>query len=181
MKSLKMILTVMTGLSLLAGCGMANSGNGADDNNLQTRNVGYNNNGNDGNNMNNGNNGNGMLDDGNANNGQQTMESAEEAANKVNELKEVRDANVIVTENNAFVAVVMEGKAKGEVTKDIEQKVAKAVKDTDKDINNVYVSSNPDFVKRMKDYGNDLQNGKPVRGLFEEFSEMTRRVFPNAR
>ncbi|RIW29047.1 YhcN/YlaJ family sporulation lipoprotein [Bacillus salacetis] len=178
MKNLKMIFTVLTGLSLLAGCGMADSGNGADDNNLQTRNVGYNN-GNDGNYMNNGDNG--MLDGNGDNNGQQTMEEAEKAASKVNELKEVRDANVIVTENNAFVAVVMEDNAKGEVTKDIEQKVAKAVKDTDKDINNVYVSSNPDFVKRMKDYGNDLQNGKPVKGLFEEFSEMTRRVFPNAR
>ncbi|WP_421383668.1 YhcN/YlaJ family sporulation lipoprotein [Bacillus salacetis] len=175
MKNLKFMFTVLTGLALLAGCGMANGGNEAGDNNLQTQNVGYNNNGNNGNNADNG------MFDGNGNNGGQRMEVADRAAKRVNDLKEVQQANVIVTENNAFVAVMLEGNEEGEVTKEIEKKVSKAVRETDQDIENVYVSSNPDFVDRMKNYGNDLQNGKPVEGLFEEFSEMTRRVFPNAR
>ena len=192
MKILKIMFTVLTGLALLAGCGMANGGNGADDNNLQTQNVGYNNNGqndlngNDnngdnglfGDNENDGNNG---LFDNDGNNGQQRMEVADQAANKVKEMKEVQDANVIVTENNAFVAVMLKDNAQGEVTKQIEEKVSKAVKEADQDIENVYVSSNPDFVDRMRNYGDDIQNGDPVEGLFEEFSEMTRRVFPNAR
>lgn len=180
MKNFKLIFTVLTGMILLAGCGMANNGNQAGENNLQTQNVGYNNgnNANDANNMNNGNNG--VYDD-NGNNGQQRMEVADRAADKVNDLKEVRDANVIVTENNAFVAVMLKDNTEGDVTKKIEEKISKAVKGTDKNIENVYVSSNPDFVDRMKNYGNDLQNGKPVKGLFDEFSEMTRRVFPNAR
>ncbi|WP_409252937.1 YhcN/YlaJ family sporulation lipoprotein [Bacillus sp. SCS-153A] len=189
MKRLKIMFTVVTGLALLAGCGMANGGNGADNNNLQPQNVGYNNNGN--NDLNgNGNNGeNGMfgdnenngLFDGNDNDGQQRMEVADRAAEKVKEMKEVQRANVIVTENNAFVAVMLEDNAEGEVTRQIEEKISNMVKDTDSDIENVYVSSNPDFVDRMNNYGNDLQNGDPVEGLFEEFSEMTRRVFPNAR
>lgn len=189
MKSLKMMSAVLTGLVLLAGCGMANGGDEAGNNNLQPQNVGYNNNGN--NDLNgNGNNGeNGMfgdnenngLFDGNDNNGQQRMEVADQAANKVKEMKEVQDANVIVTENNAFVAVMLKDNAEDEVTKQIEEKVSKAVKEADQDIENVYVSSNPDFVDRMRNYGDDIQNGDPVEGLFEEFSEMTRRVFPNAR
>jgi spore cortex protein len=175
MKSLKLLGTVLTGLALLAGCGMANGGNDAGENNLQTQNVGYNNTGDNGNNGDNG-----IFND-NGNNGQQGMKVADKAASKVNEMKEVQQANVIVTENNAFVAVMLEDNAQGKVTRQIEEKISKAVKETDKNIENVYVSSNPDFVERMRNYGNDLQNGEPVEGLFEEFSEMTRRVFPNAR
>ncbi|EDL63886.1 YhcN [Bacillus sp. SG-1] len=184
---------MLTGLALLTGCGMANGGNGADDNNLQTQNVGYNNNGeNDlnGNENDIGDNGlfgdnendgdNGLFND-DGNNGQQRMEVADQAANKVKGLKEVQEANVIVTDNNAFVAVMLKDNAEGEVTKQIEKKISNAVKEADQDIENVYVSSNPDFVDRMRNYGNDIQDGDPVEGLFEEFSEMTRRVFPNAR
>ncbi|MGD6966248.1 YhcN/YlaJ family sporulation lipoprotein [Rossellomorea vietnamensis] len=183
MKNLKRFMVVLTGLFLMAGCGMANGGNDAGNNNLQPENVGYNNgnNANDMNGQNNGNNGNnGMFGD-NMNNGEGRMESSEKAAKKVNDLKEVKQANVIMTENNAFVAVMLEDNSEDEVTKDIEKKVAKAVKDTEQNIENVYVSSNPDFVERMRGYGDDLQNGEPVEGLFDEFGEMTRRIFPNAR
>ncbi|WP_113926928.1 YhcN/YlaJ family sporulation lipoprotein [Bacillus sp. P14.5] len=182
MKRFKGLTVVLAGLFLMAGCGMANGGNeaGEDNNNLQPENVGYNN-GNNANDMNGPyNKDNGMSGD-NMNNGEGRMESSEKAAKKVNELKEVKQANVIMTENNAFVAVMLEDNSEGEVTKDVEKKVAKAVRDTEQNIENVYVSSNPDFVERMRGYGDDLQNGKPVEGLFEEFGEMTRRIFPNAR
>ncbi|MGM0846546.1 MAG: YhcN/YlaJ family sporulation lipoprotein [Bacillota bacterium] len=178
MKQLKVMLVVLAGLVMMAGCGMANNGNEAGNNNLQPENVGYNN-GNNTNNMNNADN-NGMFGD-DMNNGEQKMTSSDKAAKKVNELKEVKQANVIMTENNAFVAVVLEDNAEGDVTKQIKKKVSQAVKDTEQSIENVYVSSNPDFVERMRGYGDDLQNGEPVEGLFEEFGEMTRRIFPNAR
>lgn len=61
------------------------------------------------------------------------------------------------------------------------KKISDQVKSTDQDIQNVYVSSNPEFVERMRGYGDQLQDGRPVRGLFEEFGEMVERIFPNAR
>ncbi|MEH7014692.1 YhcN/YlaJ family sporulation lipoprotein, partial [Neobacillus niacini] len=48
-------------------------------------------------------------------------------------------------------------------------------------IQNVYVSSNPDFVERMKDYGRRIKQGDPIEGFFDEFNETVRRVFPNPR
>ncbi len=96
-------------------------------------------------------------------------------------MQEVRHANVIVTENNAYVAVVLEDNTKGDVREDLEKKISDQVKSTDKGINNVFVSSNPDFVDRMGDYGDKIQNGEPVKGLFEEFTEMVERVFPSGR
>lgn len=96
-------------------------------------------------------------------------------------MQEVRHANVIVTENNAYVAVVLEDNTKGDVREDLEKKISDQVKSTDKGINNVFVSSNPDFVDRMGDYGDKIQKGEPVKGLFEEFTEMVERVFPSGR
>ena len=96
-------------------------------------------------------------------------------------MSEVRSANVIVTNRNAYVAVVLTDDSKGEVRKEIENKISDQVKATDKDIQNVYVSSNPDFVERMRGYGDDLNNGRPIRGLFDEFNEMVQRVFPTQR
>ena len=112
---------------------------------------------------------------------QTRLEVADEAADQIAELDEVERANVIVTNQNAYVAVVLRDGAKGEVTDRIENNIANQVKATDPDIQNVYVSSNPDFVDRMKDYGERISEGDPIEGLFEEFNEMVRRVFPNER
>jgi spore cortex protein len=109
------------------------------------------------------------------------MRVADKAQDKIENMQEVRHANVIVTENNAYVAVVLEDNSKGDVREDVEKKISDQVKTTDKGIRNVFVSSNPDFVDRMGDYGDKIQNGEPVKGLVEEFTEMVQRVFPNER
>lgn len=114
-------------------------------------------------------------------NNETRMEIADEAADRITELDEVKTANVIVTNRNAYAAVVLRDSAKGEVTDRLKNKIADKVRAADPNIRNVYVSSNPDFVKRMKDYGKRIKQGDPIKGLFEEFSETVRRVFPNAR
>lgn len=67
-----------------------------------------------------------------------------------------------------------------EVTKDLEDKIANEVKAEDTEIQKVYVSANPDFVKQMKDYGEKINQGQPAEGLFEEFTDAVQRVFPDA-
>ncbi|MBE2978827.1 YhcN/YlaJ family sporulation lipoprotein [Priestia megaterium] len=117
----------------------------------------------------------------NVDNNQTRLKVADEAANRIAKLDEVDSANVIVTNRNAYVAVVLQDRSKGEVTDRLEKKIADQVRATDSDIQDVFVSSNPDFVERMRDYGNRINEGAPVKGLFEEFTETVRRVFPNAR
>ncbi|MGG3574247.1 YhcN/YlaJ family sporulation lipoprotein [Bacillus gobiensis] len=162
---------------LTAGCGMNNAGdNGRRDNNPY-ENVNYRD-------MNRPDNvGNDMADD-NQNQGNQNednqMKVADEAADKVNEVEGVENATVIVTENNAFVAVALEGNKEGNITDDVKNKISDKVKSTDESINNVYVSANPDFFDRMQDYGNRINQGEPIAGFFDEFGETVRRVFPTA-
>ncbi|ABS23072.1 YhcN/YlaJ family sporulation lipoprotein [Bacillus cytotoxicus] len=106
---------------------------------------------------------------------------ANKAADRIVELKEIDTANVIVTNRNAYVAVVLRNHVKGELTRELEKRVADQVRAIDPNIRYVFVSSNPDFVNRMRDYAAKIDQGKPVRGLIEEFNETVRRVFPNSR
>ena len=132
------------------------------------------------------------------NNGDETrLEVAEDAADRVAELDEVDSATVIVTDNKAYAAVVLgdnktaddnaaddnaDTNTNGdeELNADLEEKIADKVREADKDIKNVYVSLNPDFVERMTGYESKINEGEPVEGFFEEFTESVRNVFPDS-
>lgn len=109
------------------------------------------------------------------------MEVADDSSDRIANMKEVDTANVIVTNRNAYVAVILENDTKDELTDDLEKKIADQVRAEDPDIRNVFVSTNPDFVDRMTDYTRRVSEGEPVEGFFEEFNETVRRVFPTNR
>lgn len=109
------------------------------------------------------------------------VETADEAADKITELKEVDSATVLVTDHNAYVAVVSNDTTMKEVTKELEDQIADKVRSSNSSIENVYVSLNPDFVERMTGYREKVNAGEPVEGFFDEFSEAMKRVFPDAR
>ncbi|CAH2714319.1 hypothetical protein BACCIP111895_01480 [Neobacillus rhizosphaerae] len=124
---------------------------------------------------------NNKTDVGNNRNNTSKMRVADEAADRVADLPEVDRANIIVTDNNAYVAAKLDRSSRNELTSDIEKKISQKVKSVDKDIDNVYVSTNPDFYDRMNTYAGDIRNGKPISGFFNQFSETVRRIFPTAR
>ncbi|SDK49021.1 YhcN/YlaJ family sporulation lipoprotein [Sediminibacillus albus] len=68
-----------------------------------------------------------------------------------------------------------------EVSDEVKEQVSKVVKQADDNIENVYVSTNPDFVNLTNDYVDDVNNGEPIEGFFEQFGEMTERIFPQNR
>ena len=65
-----------------------------------------------------------------------------------------------------------------EVTDEVKNQIADIVQEVDDNIENVYVSTSPDFVDLVKDYTNDMDNGKPVRGFFDQIGNMIERIFP---
>lgn len=108
------------------------------------------------------------------------VQIAQQAADKIVQLPGVSTANVLVTQNNAYVAAVLQDR-NGQMTQDMEGQIAQQVKATDTNIQNVYVSTNPDFVQRVNSYVADVGAGRPVAGFFEQFTEMVTRLFPNPR
>ncbi|MBD8005998.1 YhcN/YlaJ family sporulation lipoprotein [Bacillus norwichensis] len=115
------------------------------------------------------------------NNNDRNIDLADDVADDVVSLKEVDDASVLVTNRNAYVAVKLSGQGNKEMSKDVQKKIADKVRDTNHNFDNVYISENPDFYDRMRGYGNDIRNGRPVGGFFDEFTDTVQRVFPNAR
>ena len=106
---------------------------------------------------------------------------ADNAAKKIVALREVDQANVLVTDNNAYVAAKLEVNAGNKLEKNVENKISDIVKSTDRNIHNVYVSVNPDFYTRTTSYANDIRNGHPIAGFFDEFNTMIHRIFPTRR
>lgn len=115
------------------------------------------------------------------NNNENRMRVADRAAAKIAEIREVDRANVIVTDDNAYVAVNLEDNTNKRISKEVERKITDLVKSTDRDIDNVYISLNPDFYNRTTTYANDIRAGRPIEGFFDEFGELVRRVFPTKR
>lgn len=134
---------------------------------------------------------------------------SKEAADKItDEIDEIENAYVLTTENNAYVAAVLDnddnnnqtgGNMNGtgtrninndnnndqlnrdegaELTDEVKDKIADIVQSVDNDIDNVYVTTNPDFADLTNDYMNDFNDGKPVRGFFDQIGNMIERVFP---
>lgn len=66
----------------------------------------------------------------------------------------------------------------GDLTDEVKSKITDIVKSVDKDIDNVYVTTNPDFADLSNDYINDVNDNRPVRGFFDQIGNMIERVFP---
>jgi YhcN/YlaJ family sporulation lipoprotein len=105
---------------------------------------------------------------------------AQAAADRIARLNGVKSANVLVTNRNAYVAAVVNIPS-NQVTRTLEDQIAKEVRATDPNIQNVYVSTNPEFVDRVRQYVDDVRRGRPVSGFFDELSTIIQRIFPVAR
>jgi spore cortex protein len=132
------------------------------------------------------NNTNDRADNGDANRNADEYDVANEAADIIEKkIKVIDNAYVITTENNAYVAAQLDtdsgerNSTNGDkLTDDVKEQIAAIVKSVDHEIDNVYVSTNPDFMDLANNYSNDVDNGEPVEGFFEEFGNMIERIFP---
>ncbi|MDQ0351643.1 YhcN/YlaJ family sporulation lipoprotein [Alkalibacillus filiformis] len=126
--------------------------------------------------------GTGTTDRNRGQDGMMRFDVAEEAADDVtDQVDEVSQAYVMTGDNNAYVAVVLHNNDNGtdEVSDEVKEEVADVVKSTKQDLNNVYVSANPDFFNMVNDYTQRVNEGDPIEGFFEEFNAMLDRIFPN--
>lgn len=107
------------------------------------------------------------------------IQIAKEAAAKITEVDSVKQANVLVTKRNAYVAAIL--KNDQQLSREIEDQIANKVRAADSNIQNVYVSTNPELADRFNTYVHDVQQGRPVAGFVEQFKEIVARVFPNPK
>src|SRR5699024_10170355 len=65
-----------------------------------------------------------------------------------------------------------------DVTDEVKKQITDVVKSVDHDIDNMYVTSNPDFIDLTNDYAHEARNGHPIGGFFDQIGDMIQRVFP---
>ena len=106
---------------------------------------------------------------------------ANRAADRVTDLSEIDRASIIVTDNNAYVAVKMDDSTHNQLTTTTKRNITRAVKSVDGNIDNVYISKNPQFFNRMSSYTRDIRSGQTNSHFIDGFSDTIRRVFPDAR
>lgn len=120
---------------------------------------------------------------------------ANEAAERIaDQVDEIERAYVLTTNNNAYVAAQLDNDQHNgnrnvrndnnrgdDLTDSVKEEVADIVKSMDNDIENVYVSTNPDFMDLTNNYVNDLDDGRPVEGFFNQMGNMIERLFPQNR
>jgi len=124
-----------------------------------------------------------MLEDGRRHDGEENYDVADEIADRVtSEVDDIERAYVLTMGNNAYVACQLDNDNRearnDDVSDKLEREVTDAVQDADKDIDNVFVSSNPDFIDLTSNYMRDIDRGEPIEGFFDQFTEMIERIFP---
>ena len=124
------------------------------------------------------------------------------------QIDEIDYAYVLTTNNNAYVAAVLNNNNNqndttrnnrndatrnnrtdtrtnrtndDDLSEDIKREISDIVQSVDRNIDNVYVSTNPDFVDLTNNYINDFNDGRPIRGMFNQIGEMIERIFPQNR
>jgi len=113
--------------------------------------------------------------------GNSRMESSDRIANKISAMPGVGSAYVMMTDHNAYVAIMEDDKSNSgfvAMNDGLKDKIADQVKALAPSCENVYVSANPDFVGRMEGYANDVRAGHPIQGFLTEFNALVERVFP---
>jgi YhcN/YlaJ family sporulation lipoprotein len=177
MKKFRIILTCLCISVFVAGCNMKEEGRETDQHGeINNRNAGS---------LNVGNSlGNPNLNLTNMNNTSNNVNKTGlrvvgEAEENVQNLHEVKSANIIAANRNAYVGVVIDDDFHGELSPYIEDQIAQQVRETDATIQNVYISSHPDFVRQMNQYRDQIQIGRKAEGMNGGFNQMVRRFFNN--
>lgn len=112
------------------------------------------------------------------------LQLSDQIADQLAKVPGVNAAYVVMTERNAYVAV---NQAHGQgmshihgadLSGELKTKIADKVKSLSPSTENVYVSANPDFASRMRNFATQTKNGHPIQGFLTEFNALVERVFP---
>lgn len=105
---------------------------------------------------------------------------ANKIAKNITALNEVNKANVLITENEAVVGVNLRGNTQGTMTNDLRQKIEKIVKQENKSIDKISITTDPNLVTRINTMTTNIGNGNIVDNFAEEVKDLIRKITPNS-
>lgn len=108
------------------------------------------------------------------------MARADRIVNEVVKLDKVRSATVVISENTAVVGINPTSGETGELDRKVEKEIEEVVKETDKNIDRVVVTADPDLFTRIENISKEAGRGRPLSGFGREIEEIIRRIIPKA-
>lgn len=104
----------------------------------------------------------------------------------VEQMTGVRDATVVVSGNTAYVGLDTSGSMNGQNisygsttgTSALKQACARRVKASNPQIQTVYVSTDPNFINRLRRVGDGVNSGNPVTSFRKDLSDLVRGLIP---
>lgn len=106
--------------------------------------------------------------------------NASSIAKKITDLKEVNKANVLISENQAIVGVNLRGSTQSTMTNNLRQKIETIVKNADKSINKVSITTEPNLVNRINTMTTNIGNGNMMDTFAEDMKDLIRKITPNS-
>jgi spore cortex protein len=100
---------------------------------------------------------------------------------EVETMEEINHATVVIQNRDAYVALELAGKAEPQLNDELKNKVVGAIRVTDPEINNIYISNQTDFNTRMHSLTRDIERGLPEKEIGESFEQSIRKVFPELK
>lgn len=105
-----------------------------------------------------------------------------EGMNRKNNYDDDKNRDEVKEEKNSQVKNKNVGKDRkeesGQLTDDLKEKISSVVREKDTSINDVYVTTNPEFSNLARDYMDDVDEGNPIGGFFDQMGSMIERLFP---
>lgn len=106
---------------------------------------------------------------------------AEQLAEEATKVEGVKSASVVITNKTAIVGLNLEANIEGDKTEDIKQEVTNRLKQANKNIETVSISTDADTVTRIREIARGVAEGRPVSEFAKELSEITRRITPSVK
>lgn len=107
------------------------------------------------------------------------MEAAQDCAERLTGTLPIETANVLVTDNRAYVAAkVKEGQSMADDAA-LKAQIADTVRSVRPQIQDVHVSTVPEFAERTRELVNQLASGQPAEQLMNEWRNVAAQMFPH--
>jgi len=103
---------------------------------------------------------------------------AERLVSLSTKIEEVNDATAVVIGKYAIVGIDVDKDLDRSEVGTVKYAVTESLKN-DPDGANALVVADPDITARLKEIGDDIKNGHPIQGIFNELSDITGRIIPD--
>lgn len=123
------------------------------------------------------------------------LTNSQETARAITKMNEVRSANVLLSDNNAYVGIEINAPRYGQgqsfmgkpnrngpgfdtVNDALRTKITEKVKSLNPSIKNVYISADPTFMNTFRGYSNQVVHGNSIQSFISQFNDAMKKSFP---